>query len=99
MKKFICTVDGYRRPSRQRNTQGRYIVTARSEKEAEKKLQAAIKFGSIEILYEVTPEYGFKEEIEFSGNMAKCKYDRETKTWSFDPNIRSAISPIEGYVV
>ena len=51
-KQYVCTVDGYRRPSRQRNTKGRYRVAARDEKTAERILQKAIGFGSVRVLYE-----------------------------------------------
>lgn len=51
-KQFVCTVDGYRRPSRQRNTRGRYRVAARDKKTAKAILQRAIGFGSVQVLYE-----------------------------------------------
>lgn len=53
-RQFICIVDGYRRPSRQRNTWGRYRVGARSAKEARKILQKRIGFGSVQVYYEDT---------------------------------------------
>lgn len=51
-KQYVCTVDGHRRPSRQRNTRGRYRVAARDKRTAERILQKAIGFGSVQILYE-----------------------------------------------
>lgn len=53
-RQFVCIVDGYRRPSRQRNTWGRYRVGARSKKEAKKTLQKLIGFGSVKVYYEDT---------------------------------------------
>lgn len=51
--KAICLlVDTYRRPSRRRNTAGRYQVGARSAKEAKRILQKMIGFGSVIIYYE-----------------------------------------------
>lgn len=49
-KQYICLVDSYRRPSRKRNTAGRYQVGARDEKEARKFLKDRIGFGSIVVL-------------------------------------------------
>lgn len=72
-KNYICIVDGYRRPGRQRNTAGRYRVGAKTAAEEKKLLQRAIGFGSILVYYEdVNPEtcalakHGecFKEESE-----------------------------------
>lgn len=56
-KQYICLVDSYRRPSRKRNTAGRYQVGARDEKEARKFLKDRIGFGSIVVLcVDETPE-------------------------------------------
>lgn len=56
-KQYICLVDSYRRPSRKRNTAGRYQVGARDEKEARKFLKNRIGFGSILVLcVDETPE-------------------------------------------
>ena len=52
---YVCLVDNYRRPSRQRNTCGRYYVGAKTEKEAKKLLQIAIGFGSIQVYYKTKP--------------------------------------------
>lgn len=51
-KNFICFVDNYRRPSRQRNTHGRYRVGAKTESEAKEILQKLIGFGSIQVCCE-----------------------------------------------
>lgn len=56
IKTYILIVDSYRRPERQRNTQGRYRVGAKSKKEAVKLLRDKIKFGSIQVLCEWNPE-------------------------------------------
>ena len=51
-RNFICLVDHYRRPSRQRNTAGRYRVGAKNPEHARKLLQSAIGFGSVQVCYE-----------------------------------------------
>lgn len=51
IKRAIVLVDTYRRPSRKRNTAGRYIVSAKSEKEAVELVQKAIGFGSVQFYY------------------------------------------------
>ncbi len=55
---YVCLVDYYRRPSRQRNTEGRYLVGATSEKEAKEFLQKAIGFGSVQVYYRATDDDG-----------------------------------------
>lgn len=50
VEQFVFIVDGYRRPSRQRNAAGRYRVSEKTSKKAEKLLQKTIKFGSIQYL-------------------------------------------------
>lgn len=52
VKQFVCVVDGWRRPSRQRNTMGRYRVGAKDEKSAKRMLQKAIGFGSVQVIFE-----------------------------------------------
>ena len=47
VRQFIVLVDAYRRPSRRRNTAGRYRVGARTPIEAEEMLRKAIGFGSV----------------------------------------------------
>lgn len=51
IRQAIVLVDNYRRPSRQRNTAGRYRVGAKTEKEAEELVQKAIGFGSVQFYY------------------------------------------------
>jgi len=51
-KNYILLVDYYRRPSRSRNTAGRYRVCAKTPKEAVEFLREAIGFGSIQVYYE-----------------------------------------------
>lgn len=55
IKNYILLVDSYRRPSRQRNTAGRYRVGAKTPEEAVKLLREKIGFGSIRVYYEVVP--------------------------------------------
>lgn len=49
---YICLVDYHRRPSRCRNTAGRYRVGAKTPKEAIKLLREKIGFGSIQCYYQ-----------------------------------------------
>lgn len=51
-KNFIVLVDSHRRPSRCRNTWGRYRVGAKNEEEAKRLVQKAIGFGSVLVYYE-----------------------------------------------
>lgn len=51
VKQAIVLVDAYRRPSRRRNTAGRYRVGAKTEKEAEELVRAAVGFGSVKFYY------------------------------------------------
>ena len=83
VENYILLVDQHRRPSRQRNTQGRYRVGAKSEKQAVALLREKIKFGSIQVYYKVMkPDHyavGYKEIIK-----DHCKTEP----------VRSAIDPI-----
>ena len=56
IKQAIVLVDAYRRPSRRRNTAGRYRVGAKTEKEAEELVRAAIGFGSVKFYYWERPD-------------------------------------------
>lgn len=76
---YILLVDNYRRPSRQRNTAGRYRVGAKSEKEAKKLLRNKIQFGSIQVYYQCEKDdttIGYKEIVkeEFNRNTNKPIY-------------------------
>ena len=51
VRQAIVLVDAFRRPSRRRNTAGRYRVGAKTEKEAEQLVQKAIGFGSVKFYY------------------------------------------------
>lgn len=60
---FVCVVDSWRRPSRQRNTKGRYLVGAKSERQACDFLRPLIGFGSVNCIglknaYEQKMRYG-----------------------------------------
>lgn len=56
VKQYVCVVDGWRRPSRQRSTAGRYRVAARDGRHARELLQKAIGFGSVKVYYEIEPK-------------------------------------------
>lgn len=49
---YIVLVDSHRRPSRCRNTYGRYRVGAKNSKEARRLVQQAVGFGSVLVYYE-----------------------------------------------
>ena len=51
IRQAIVLVDAHRRPSRRRNAAGRYKVGAKTEKEAEELVKAAIGFGSVKFYY------------------------------------------------
>ncbi len=55
---YVCVVDQWRRPSRQRNTKGRYLAGAKSEKDAKKLVQGAVGFGSVQVYYRATDDSG-----------------------------------------
>lgn len=61
VKQAIVLVDAYRRPSRRRNTAGRYRVGAKTEKEAEELVRAAIGFGSVKFYYWENPDSTHKK--------------------------------------
>lgn len=73
INKYVCLVDNYRRSSRQRNTVGRYIVCAKTEKEAKEILQKMIGFGSIQVYYQITKEHGLPSEIEANLSYKEAK--------------------------
>jgi len=69
IKQAIVLVDAYRRPSRRRNTAGRYRVGAKTEKEAEELVRAAIGFGSVKFYYweredSKNPKVKYKEVVK-----------------------------------
>lgn len=83
IKNYILLVDYYRRPSRRRNTRGRYRVGAKTEKEAVNILRRAIKFGSIQVYYDATDSTLPEDMIGYK------KIQRECTTLP----VRSAIAP------
>lgn len=69
IRQAIVLVDAYRRPSRRRNTAGRYRVGAKTEKEAEELVRAAIGFGSVKFYYweredSAHPKVKYKEVVK-----------------------------------
>lgn len=85
IRQAIVVVDTYRRPSRRRNTAGRYRVGAKTEKEAISLVREKIGFGSVEFLYWEQPDsnrkkVGYKEVVkEIPNNQlvnAACTYER-----------------------
>ena len=73
IKNYILLVDNYRRPSRQRNTAGRYRVGAKTPKEAKELLQEKIKFGSIQMYYECKDvTIGYKDIVKETAEHSMC---------------------------
>lgn len=67
LEKYVCLVDNHRRPSRCRNTQGRYIVCAKSEKEAKELLQKKIGFGSVQVYYKIDKNsYSYENNLKLN---------------------------------
>lgn len=69
VRQAIVLVDAYRRPSRRRNTAGRYRVGAKTEKEAEELVRSAIGFGSVKFYYwedkdSPRPKVKYKEVVQ-----------------------------------
>ena len=87
---YVCLVDNYRRPSRQRNTHGRYYVGAKTEKEAKKLLQESIGFGSVQIYYVATPG-GIDPMMEYK-EVKKGVWNGNGFTAE---NVKHATSPVE----
>lgn len=82
----VVLVDAYR-PSR-RNTAGRYIVGAKTEKEAVKLVQKAIGFGSVQFHYwERVPTVKYKEVLKASSRSSSGE-------WCYE-QARHACSPLD----
>ena len=86
IRKYICLVDNYRRPSRQRNTCGRYVVCAKTKQKAKEYLQRAIGFGSVQVYYEIDEN---NTRITFSDNDTGLT----SRVWDY-----AKIPLIDGYV-
>lgn len=85
---YILLVDAYRRPSRRRNTAGRYRVGAKTEKEAVELLRDKIKFGSIQVYYRCSDDENAKNKVDYKEVVKETGYGIETE-------IKSAIAPRE----
>lgn len=93
---YVCTVDTWRRPSRQRNTQGRYLAGAKSEKEAKALVQAAIGFGSVKVYYRATGDDGeIPADNRHDRKMALGQVMRVLGNGSLEPP-RKATDPLDG---
>jgi len=87
----VVLVDAYRRPSRQRNTAGRYKVGAKTEKEAVKLVQKAIGFGSVQFHYwERIPTLKYKEVLKASPRLQRSS----SGEWCYE-QARHACSPLD----
>ena len=85
VKQAIVLVDAHRRPSRSRNTAGRYKVGAKTEKEAEELVRAAVGFGSVKFYYwekenSACPDVKYKEVVKvvpkFGGPSLEYSYEK-----------------------
>ena len=83
---YILLVDAYRRPSRRRNTVGRYRVGAKTEKEAIDLLRDKIKFDSIQVYYRCDDSEDTKNQIGYKDIVKETGCGIETE-------IKSAIAP------
>lgn len=87
---YVCVVDSYRRPSRQRNTTGRYLVGAKSENEAKVLLQNAIKFGSVQVYYRATDDKG-----QLNNNIDSLMAYKEIKKVQIDKKLVPVLSAVD----
>jgi hypothetical protein len=79
---YILLVDNHRRPSRQRNTAGRYRVCAKDEKQAAELLREKIGFGAIHVYYQCRDDDKnnlpyksvMKEESYIEDNRVKMRF-------------------------
>ncbi len=92
VKQAIVLVDAYRRPSRRRNTAGRYRVGAKTEKEAEELVRAAIGFGSVKFYYwerddSTRPKVKYKEVVKEipSSRLVDTAYSYEKPRHACEP--------------
>ena len=92
IKQAIVLVDAYRRPSRRRNTAGRYRVGAKTKKEAEELVRAAIGFGSVKFYYwekenNTHPKVKYKEVVKeiLNSQLADTTYSYEKPRHACDP--------------
>lgn len=81
IKQAIVVVDSYRRPSRSRNTAGRYRVGAKTEKEAEELVRDAIGFGSVKFYYweredSIQPKVKYKEVVKEIPSYTGYSYEK-----------------------
>ena len=92
IKQAIVLVDAYRSPSRRRNTEGRYRVGAKTEKEAEDLVRAAVGFGSVKFCYwesenSKRPKVKYKEVVKEIPNsrLADTAYSYEKPRHACEP--------------
>ena len=78
IKQAIVLVDNYRRPSRRRNTSGRYRVGAKTEKEAVELVRKVIGFGS--------PLFYYWDNSEYSKPVKYKEVKEECGTAYFEPH-------------
>jgi hypothetical protein len=93
IRQAIVVVDAYRRPSRRRNTAGRYRVGAKTEKEAVSLVRAAIGFGSVEFLGWERPDSNSKK-VGYKEIVKEIPQTRLADTTYIQEKPRHACSPI-----
>ena len=92
IKQAIVLVDAYRSPNRRRNTAGRYRVGAKTEKEAEELVRAAVGFGSVKFYYweredSTHPKVKYKEVVKEipESRLADTAYSYEKPRHACEP--------------
>jgi hypothetical protein len=92
---YILLVDNHRRPSRQRNTAGRYRVCAKDEKQAEELLREKIGFGAILVYYQCRDDD--KNNLPYKSVMKEESYteDGVLKVRFVEPRHATAPQPKE----
>ncbi len=94
IKQAIVLVDAYRRPSRRRNTAGRYRVGAKTEKEAEELVRAAVGFGSVKFYYWESPD-SVHQKVKYKEVVKEIPSTRLVDTDYTYEQPRHACSPLE----
>lgn len=102
VKTYVLLVDWYRRPERQRNTAGSYLVGAKTPKEAAKLLKQKIKFGSVQVVGEYNSEIsmdkgkevGYKEIVKQELRFKETPEDGKKVAYIVRMPARSATDPL-----
>lgn len=92
IRQAIVLVDAYKSPLKRHNTAGRYRVGAKTEKEAEELVRAAIGFGSVKFYYwerddSTQPKVAYKEVVKEIPNsrLADTRFSYEKPRHACEP--------------